>query len=159
MYSLSAFSLANSLQLIFEISTTFRLVSCLLADSADWSRLPGHYMISKSNVKLCCMRCCVCPYFLQNNVIIKQLLDSVFVNIQNNQGHGVPLAPLITVTSTLNISDVTKTSSDNCLLYEWLLERTRSSEWLLDSWVEGYSCSLGTWRFVPATNILNNKCG
>ena len=65
-------------------------------------------MISKSNVKLCCLQCCVCPYFLQNNVIIKQLLDSVFVNIQNNQGLGVPLAPLITVTSTLIISDVSK---------------------------------------------------
>ena len=65
-------------------------------------------MISKSNVKLYCMRCCVCPYFLQNNVIIKQLLDSVFVNIQNNQGLGVPLALLITVSSTMIISDVTK---------------------------------------------------
>ena len=30
-----------------------------------------------------------------NTVIIKQLLDSVFVNIQNNQGIGVPLAPLL----------------------------------------------------------------
>ena len=60
-----------------------------------------------------------------NTVIIKQLLDSVFVNIQNNQGIGVPLAPLITVTSTLIISDVTKASSNNCLFYDWLRERAK----------------------------------
>ena len=47
------------------------------------------------------------------------------MNIQNNQGLGVPLAPLITVTSTLIISKVTKTSFNNCLFYDWLRERAR----------------------------------
>ena len=53
LYSLSVFSLANSLQLILEISANYRLVSYLLAD--NW---------------LICQVPCdgVCRYFLQNNV-------------------------------------------------------------------------------------------
>ena len=50
--------------------------------------------------------------------IIKQLLDSVFCDILNNQGLVViiSLSRLITLTSTLIILDITKTSSNYCLL-------------------------------------------
>ena len=53
--------------------------------------------------------------------IIKQLLDSVFSDILNNQGLGKcyqprPSARLITLTPTLIIADITKTSSNNCLV-------------------------------------------
>ena len=53
--------------------------------------------------------------------IIKQLLDSVFGYIVNNQGLGKCYQPrlsarLITLTSTLIIPDITKTSSNNFLL-------------------------------------------
>ena len=46
-----------------------------------------------------------------------------FCDIRNNQGLGKcyeprPLARLITLTSTLSISDITKTSSNNCLMYK-----------------------------------------
>ena len=52
--------------------------------------------------------------------IIKQLFDSVFCDIQNNQGLGKgyqsqPSASAVTSTSTLIIQDITKTSSNNCL--------------------------------------------
>ena len=52
MYSLSIFLLAMILQLILEISTTYRLVSYLLADNWLICRLHAQCMISKSNVKL-----------------------------------------------------------------------------------------------------------
>ena len=53
--------------------------------------------------------------------IIKQLLYSVFGYIVNNQGLGKCYQPrlsarLITLTSTLIIPDITKTSSNNFLL-------------------------------------------
>ena len=61
------------------------------------------------------------PLFSSKQCIIKQLLDSVFCNILNNQGTGKcyqprPSARLITVTSSLIIPDITKTSSNNGLL-------------------------------------------
>ena len=51
--------------------------------------------------------------------MIKQLLDSV-CDIQNNQGLGKGYEPLrlITPTSTLIILHITKTSSNNCLMYD-----------------------------------------
>ena len=54
-------------------------------------------------------------FFLRLQCIIKQLSDSVFVicKIINVS----PLARLITLTSTLIIPHITKTSSNNCLLY------------------------------------------
>ena len=79
-----------SLLLIFEISTTCRLVSYLLADNLLVCRLRAQYIISNNNINSGSLRWCVCRYFLQNNVIIiKQLLDSRgFCDILNNQGLG-----------------------------------------------------------------------
>ena len=55
--------------------------------------------------------------FISKQCIVKQLLDLVFCDIRNNQGlvkcHQLwPSAWLITLTSTLIIPDVTKTSSN-----------------------------------------------
>ena len=74
-------------------------------------------MISKSNVKLVpCDGAFVGVYFktLYNKTIIR----SGFCEIRNNQGLGKchqlwPSARLITLTSTLIIPDITKTSSNN----------------------------------------------
>ena len=118
LYSLSVFSLAKSLRLILEISATCRLVSYLLADNLLICRLRAQCMISNNNINSGSLRLCVCHYFLQNNVIIiKQLLDSRgFCDILNDQGLGKcyqprPLARLVTLTSTLIIPHITKTSS------------------------------------------------
>ena len=51
----------------------------------------------------------------------KTIIRFGFCDILNNQGLGKgydpqPLASLITITSTLIILDITKTSSNNCLL-------------------------------------------
>ena len=59
--------------------------------------------------------------FSSKQCIIKQLLDSVFGYIVNNQGLGKCyqlrlLARLITLTSTLIIPGITKTSSNDFLL-------------------------------------------
>ena len=123
LYSLSVFSLAKSLLLIFEISTTCRLVSYLLEDNLLVCRLRAQCIISNNNINSGFLRRCVCRYFLQNNVIIiKQLLDSRgFCDILNNQGLGKcyqprPSARLATLTSTLIIPHITKTPSNNCLL-------------------------------------------
>ena len=79
-----------SLLLIFEISTTCRLVSYLLTDNLLVCRLRAQCIISNNNINSGSLRWCVCRYFLQNNVIIiKQLLDSRgFCDILNNQGLG-----------------------------------------------------------------------
>ena len=59
--------------------------------------------------------------FISKQCIINQFLDLVFIiYIWNNQGQGKcyqpsPLARPITLTSTLIILDITKTSSNNCL--------------------------------------------
>ena len=78
-YSLSVFWLAKSLQLILEISTTYRLVSCLLADNWLICRLREQCMISNNNINPGSLRRCVCRHFLPKQCIIKQLLDEVFV--------------------------------------------------------------------------------
>ena len=59
-------------------------------------------------------------YFLQNNVY-KTIIRIGFCDIRNNQGLGKcyqpqPLADNTYCTSTLIIPDITKTSSNNCLL-------------------------------------------
>ena len=56
----------------------------------------------------------------------KTIIRFGFCDIQNNQGLGKcyqpqPPASLITVTSTLIIPDIAKTSSNNCLLSDRLL--------------------------------------
>ena len=56
--SLSLFSFYKSLQLILEISATYRFVSYLLAENRLICRLPAQCMISKSNVKLHVVRAC-----------------------------------------------------------------------------------------------------
>ena len=69
LVSLSVFSLARRLQVILEIYTaTYRSVSYLLADFSDYSTGCAQCMTSKSNVKLCSVRWCVCRHFLQNNL-------------------------------------------------------------------------------------------
>ena len=45
------------------------------------------------------------------NAVIKQLLDSVFGDVQNNQG----LVKADNLTETLITMDITKTESNNCL--------------------------------------------
>ena len=62
LYSLSIPSFAMRLQLILEISATYRLVSYLIC------RLSAQCMISNSNTNSGFWRRCVCRYFLQNNV-------------------------------------------------------------------------------------------
>ena len=64
----SPFSMANSLQLILEISATNRLVSYLLADNWLICRLRAQCMISNNNINSGSLRRCVCRYFLRNNV-------------------------------------------------------------------------------------------
>ena len=76
-------------------------------------------MISKSNVKLFFMPCYV-SLFLSIQCIIKLLLDLLFV-ISGIIKFLVRVsasasAQLIVVTSTLVIPDITKASSNNCLL-------------------------------------------
>ena len=83
------YSLAKSLQLILEISATYRLVSYLLA--GDWliCRLCMQCMISKSNVKLVLWDgVFVVIYFktMYKNTIIVRF---GFCDILNNQGPGV----------------------------------------------------------------------
>ena len=85
-----------------------------------------------------------CWLFSSKQCIIKQLLDSVFSDVLNNQGlgkchHSQPSARLITLTSTLIILDVTKTSSNNCLLSDkitWLTFEIVSGSWLMDYYSE-----------------------
>ena len=60
--------MAKSLQLILEIIATYRVLSHLLDDLRLKCRLRAQYMISKSNVKLYFVRCCVYPYLHFNNV-------------------------------------------------------------------------------------------
>ena len=81
-------------------------------------------MISSDNINSGFLRWFVCRYFLQNNIIVykkKTIIRFGFCDILNNQGQGKcyqprPSARLITLTSTLIIPDITKTSSNNCLL-------------------------------------------
>ena len=65
-YSLSVFSLAKSLQIILEISATYRLVSNLLADRCLICRLHIQFIISK--------RQCVCCHFLQKQYILSKTI-------------------------------------------------------------------------------------
>ena len=82
--SLSIISLAKSLRLILEISATYmyRLVSYLLADK--WLICMLHTQCIISNLEQCqnligSMQQCIYHYLFQNNVLINQLLDFVFV--------------------------------------------------------------------------------
>jgi len=88
LYSFSVFSLAKSLQIILEISATYRLASYLLADNWLISRLHAQCMISNNNCNNSgSLRRCVCRYFLQTmytNIIIR----FGFCDVPNNQGLG-----------------------------------------------------------------------
>jgi len=68
LYSLSVFSLAKILQLILEMSATYRLVSYPLADNWLICWLRAQCMISNDNINLGSLRWCVCCLFHQNNV-------------------------------------------------------------------------------------------
>ena len=89
LYSLSVFSLAKSLQLILEISATYRLVSYLLADNWLICRLHAQCMISNNNInsgRLLCDSVFVVIFFktMYNKTIIK----FGFCDILKNQGLG-----------------------------------------------------------------------
>ena len=108
LYSLSVFSLAKSLQLILEISTTYRLVSYLLADNWLISRLCTQCMMSNNNINLGSLQRYVCCYFFIKTMYNKTIIRFGFCDILNNQGLGKcyqpwPSAWLITLTSTLII--------------------------------------------------------
>ena len=111
----SVFSLAK--RLILEISALAYkycwLVSYLAAENWLICRLCTQFMISNNSLQQY-----VCRYFLQNSRIIKQLFK--FCDILNNQGLGKCYQPQpITLTSTLIIPDITKTSSNNNCLISW----------------------------------------
>ena len=87
-YSLSIFSLAEILQLILEISVTYRLVSYQLA-ADNWlpviCRLRVQCVISKSNVKsVPCNGVFVVIYF--KTMYNKTIIRFGFCDIRNNQG-------------------------------------------------------------------------
>ena len=83
-------------------------------------------MISKSNVKsVPCDSVFVVIYF--KTMYNKTIIRFGFGDIRNNQGLGKcyqprPSARLITLTSTLIIPDITKNSSNNCLISTCNLE-------------------------------------
>ena len=68
LYSLSAFSLAKSLQILLEISATYKLGSYLLADN---------WLTCMYQFRFLAMVCLLS--FSSKQCMIKQLLDSVFV--------------------------------------------------------------------------------
>ena len=118
MYSLSIFSLAEILQLILEISVTYRLVSYQLA-ADNWlpviCRLRAQCMIPRAMSN----RFRVTVYLslsISKQCIIKQLSYLVSVISGIIKVSPRPSVRLITLTSTLIILDITKTSSNNCLL-------------------------------------------
>ena len=68
-FTQSVFSLAESVQLIVEISATYRLVSCLLTGSpTSLIELRAIHDFKEQYQTVCFERRCVCGYFLQNNV-------------------------------------------------------------------------------------------
>ena len=113
--SSSVFSLAKSLELVLEISATYRLVSYLLADNWLIFRLRAQCMIYNNNFNL--TQFVVVIFFkpMYNKTVIR----FGFCDILNNQRIGKcsylfrPSGRLITLTSTLSIPDITKTSSNN----------------------------------------------
>ena len=111
LYSLSAFSLAKSLQLILETSATYRFVSYLLAN--NWLSC-GFRVFRFLSIQVACD--CVFVVISFKTMYNKTIFRFGFCDILNNQGLGKcyqprPSARLITLTSTLIIPDVTKTSS------------------------------------------------
>ena len=103
LYLLSVFSLAKSLRQILVISATWLIC-----------RLCAQCMIFNNSINSSFLQRCICRYFLQNDVL-KQKNNYYKVN---NKGLGKcyqprPSARMITLTSTLIIADITKTSSDN----------------------------------------------
>ena len=124
LYSLPVLSLAESLQLILEISANFRLVSYVLADNWLISRMRAQCMISnKNSIQVPCEGVFVVIFF--KTMSNKTIILFGFCDTLNNQGLGKcyqprPSAQLITLTSTLIIPDITKTSSNNCL--KWYLK-------------------------------------
>ena len=91
LYSLSLFSLAESLELSLEISATYRLVSYLLADNCLICRLCVQCMISIDNkfyisIQVPCEGVFVIIFF--KTMCKKTVIRFGFCDIQNNQGLG-----------------------------------------------------------------------
>ena len=104
MYSLSVSSLAKSLQLILEISALIY-------------RLRAQCMIS-NKIQVPCDGVFVVIFF---KTMYNKTIRFGFCDILQSQGlgkccHPRPFARLITLTSTLIIPDITKTSPNNCLI-------------------------------------------
>ena len=153
MYSLSVFALAKSLQLILEISATYRLVSYLLADTWLICRLRAQCMISKSNVKSV-------PYdgvfvviyskTMYNKTII---IRFGFCNIWNNQGPRPSPRP-ITLTSTLIFPNITKTYP--IIVYNHILNRCWwiSAKMITALGIPRYGCQLSR---IMSVSLLQTK--
>ena len=112
----------DSLLLILEISATYRLVSYTLADNWLICRLRAQCMIYNLAISIQVLCDGVFAVIFFKTMYNKTIIRWVFCDILNNQGLGKCYQPrssgrLITLTETLIISDITKTSSNNCLEY------------------------------------------
>ena len=87
LYSLTVFSLAKSLQLILEISATYRLVSYLLADNWLICRLRAKCMISTNNINSGSRHGVFVIIFFKT-MYNKTTIRFSFCDILNNQGLG-----------------------------------------------------------------------
>ena len=117
LYSLSVLSLAKSLQLILEISATYRLVSYLLA-AYNWliCRLCTQWFPITVSIQVPWDGVFVIIFF--RTMYNKTIIRFGFYDILNNQSLGKcyqprPSVRLTTLTLTLIIPDITKTSSTN----------------------------------------------
>ena len=93
-------------------------ISYLIADNWLICRLCAQCMISNNNINSGSLRRCVCHYFLQNNVLLTNIIRFSFSDIPNFQGHGKCLAFFSTDNTYLDLdfSGYHKTSSNNCFL-------------------------------------------
>ena len=116
------FSLAESLPLILEISTTYRLASYLLADNWLICRLGAQCMMSYNNINSGSLQACDCRYIFFKTMYNKTIIRFSFRVILNNRGLGKcyqprPSAGLIMLTSTFIIPYIIRKTSLNNLLF------------------------------------------
>ena len=113
--TLSIFSLAEILQLILEISATYRLVSYLLADNwLIWGLRPQCMILITMSIQVPWDGLFVVVFF--KTMYNKTIIRFSFCDILNNQFSGTCTSRLITLISTLIFPDITKASSNNCSL-------------------------------------------
>ena len=114
--SLTLFWLAESVQWIFKISARDVMTADYTIITSRTLKVTGsHFQVCA----LCVAKTCL-PFFC--SVYHKAIIRFGFCDIQNNQGLGKGLISLrlrlrlINVTETLIFLNITKTSSNNCLL-------------------------------------------